>query len=39
MTFNDFRSQTNRWFDDDVYAITVIMPYLVFCDFRNNYKK
>jgi hypothetical protein len=34
MTFNDFRSQSNRWFDDDVYAITVIMPYFVFCDFR-----
>ena len=38
MTFNDFRSQTNRWFDDDVYAITVIMPYFVFCDFRKNNK-
>ena len=39
MTFNDFRSQTNRWFDDDVYAFTVIMPYLVFCDVRNNNKQ
>jgi len=28
MTLNDFRSQHNRWLGDDVYAITVIRPYV-----------